>query len=313
MTDISNMHDDYKKVPSFTLPFGRVASWLLNLFLKFDQWRKCRNPGPGVTVEKEVLQGTDGSQFKALVMRPTDATEPLPVMLYYHGGAFSLSYASMHHLSCQRYALEANCLVVLVDYRLGPKHVFPLGFNDCFDTRQWVVDNAQRLQADASRIVVMGDSAGGAMAAGVAQRALDEGNPVQGQVLIYPVLDCECKTTSATEFESVPVFTAESNRRMWQMYLGDRLTGNVPEYAAAGLRADLKDLPMTYLETAQYDPLRDEGIDYAQRLLSAGVNVELNSTQGTVHGYELAADNPVVADSMLRRIAALRRLFAASA
>jgi acetyl esterase len=313
VTDTSNMHEDYKKVPSFTLPFNAVAVYLLNLFLKFDQWRRCRHPGPGVAVQKEMLQGSDGGQFKALLIRPTAASGPLPVMLYYHGGAFALSWASMHHLSCQRYALEANCLVVLVDYRLGPKHLFPLGFNDCFDTRQWVIDNAERLQADPSRIVVMGDSAGGAMAAGVAQRALDAGNPLQGQVLVYPVLDCECKTTSATEFESVPVFTAESNRRMWKMYLGDRRNGAVPDYAAPGLRENLHNLPPTYLETAQFDPLRDEGTDYAQRLLSAGVSVELNSTEGTVHGYELAADNPVVADSMLRRIAALRRMFATSA
>ena len=313
MTDTSNMHEDYKKVPSFNLPFNAVAVWLLNLFLKFDQWRRCRRPGPGVEVVSEMIGTKDGARIKALVMRPAEASGPLPVVLYYHGGAFALSWASMHHLACQRYALEANCITVLVEYRLGPRHAFPVGFNDSYDARQWVIENADTLQADPSRIVVMGDSAGGALAAGVAQRALDENSPIQGQVLIYPVLDSECKTTSATEFETVPVFTAESNRRMWQMYLKGAAEGESPAYAAPGLRPSLQNLPPTYLETAQYDPLHDEGINYAQRLLVAGVNVELNATQGTVHGYELAADNPQVEASMLRRIAAIRRMFAAPA
>ena len=309
MPDISNMHEDYRNIRSFNISFNRVMIWLLNTFFAVERFLHCRKPNPALTTERRVLTSADGDRFSAIVMKPATAIGTLPVLLYYHGGAFALSWASLHQLACERYALEAQCMVILVDYRLGPRKPFPAGFQDCYAAYQWVLAEAQALGADASRIAVMGDSAGGALSAGVAQRALDEGGSICGQALIYPVLDSDCKTLSATQFDTTPVFNAESNRRMWRMYLKNVPAGLDPEYASPGHRKELAGLPQTYLETAEFDPLRDEGLEYAARLTSAGVNVDLNATSGTVHGYELAANNPSVEKSMRRRIEALRDFF----
>lgn len=310
MTDFSNMHESYKKIPSFTFSFNRVMSWLLNLIIAVERFFHCRKPNPALELSNQLIPRADGSHFKNMVMRPREASAALPILLYYHGGGFALSWVSLHHQSCQRYAMEANCITLLVDYRLGPKRPFPDGFEDCYTAYEWVMQNAATLNADPSRVVVMGDSAGGAFAAGVAQRALDEGKSLNGQALIYPVLDSDCKTTSATDFEKTPIFNAESNRHMWRMYLKNVPAGDDPVYASPGHRQNLSTLAPAYVETAEFDPLRDEGIEYAQRLADAGVAVDLNSTKGTVHGYEAAAqDNPVVEASMQRRLAALRAFF----
>jgi acetyl esterase len=310
VTDFSNMHEAYRKIPSFTFSFNRVMSWLVNLLFAVQRFFACRRPNPALAVSTQLIPRADSSDLKAIVMRPRDSSETLPILLYYHGGGFVFSWVSMHHQHCQRYTLEANCVTLLVDYRLGPKQPFPDGFEDCFTAYEWALQNAASLNADATRVVVMGDSAGGAFAAGVAQRAVDESLPLNGQALVYPVLDSDCKTTSATEFEKTPIFNAESNRRMWRMYLRNVPAGERPAYASPSHRQDLSALAPAYVETAEFDPLRDEGIDYAQRLDDAGVAVDLNSTQGTVHGYEPAAPkSPVVEASMQRRITALHGFF----
>ena len=310
VTDFSNMHEAYRKIPSFTFSFNRVLSWLVNLAFAVQRFFACRRPHPALAVSEQPIQRADSSLLKTIVMRPRESSGTLPILLYYHGGGFAFSWVSMHHRHCQRYTLGANCITLLVDYRLGPSQPFPHGFEDCFTAYQWALQNAASLNADATRVVVMGDSAGGAFAAGVAQRAVDEGLPLNGQALVYPVLDSDCKTTSATEFEKTPIFNAESNRRMWRMYLRNVPAGERPAYASPSQRQNLAGLAPAYVETAEFDPLRDEGIEYAQRLAHAGVAVDLNSTQGTIHGYEPAApENPVVAASMQRRITALQGFF----
>jgi len=228
--------------------------------------------------------------------------------LYYHGGAFAITHASMHIKMCERYAREAGCVVVFVDYRLAPQHPFPVGFNDCYAALQWTIGNAASLGVDTKRIAVMGDSAGGALAAGVAQKAFDNGITLCAQVLVYPVLDSECKTVSATEFLDTPLWNSGGNRRMWAMYLKSS-GGKAPEYAAPGLRTKLAGLPRCYVDTAEFDPLRDEGIAYAQALTAQGVLVTLNQTRGTIHGYEMSPKNPQTLASMAGRIEFMRESF----
>jgi len=304
------VHEDYARIPSFTLRFNRVLIWLLNLFLAFDRFLKRKTVHPQVERLSKRVRSTDGSSFEVFVMRPRGREEALPVVLYYHGGAFALSYASMHVQACERYAHEASCCVILVDYRLGPSRPFPAGFDDCFEALRWTREKATELRIDTDRIAVMGDSAGGAMAAGVAQKALDESIPLCAQLLVYPCLDSDCKSESAREFSHTPIWNAGCNRNMWQMYLKEVDREKPPLYAAPGHRDDLENLPQAYVETAEFDPLRDEGIDYATRLEGQGVPVRLNTTAGTIHGYELAAQNPETIRSMGERVAYLERVFA---
>ena len=202
-------------------------------------------------------------------------------------------------------------MVIFVDYRLAPKHPFPCGFEDCYASLEWVLSEAETLGIDTRRIAVMGDSAGGALAAGVAQKAMDKDNPVLAQSLVYPVLDSECKTPSAKNFTDVPVWNSIYNQRMWQTYLKNCPAGDPPLYAAPGIRSCLAGPPFSYIETAEFDPLRDEALDYAKALEQAGTKVELNETKGTIHGYEMVATNPEVLRSMQARVDFLIRAFAA--
>ncbi|MCL4104232.1 UNVERIFIED_CONTAM: hypothetical protein GTU68_035094 [Idotea baltica] len=234
----------------------------------------------------------------------------MPCLIYYHGGGFAMTYGGPHINMCQRYADETGCTVVFVDYRLMPKHPFPGGVDDCYLVLEWVLDNAQRLGIDSSRIAVGGDSAGGALAASVSQMSLDRGTEkLCGQMLIYPVADSECKTRSATEFTDTPIFNSISNHRMWQAYLCNYVESGIPKYASPIHRENFSGLPPAYVETAEFDPLHDEGLAYAERLGEAGISVEVNDTKGTVHGYDAVAKTAISEDSMHRRIAFLKAVF----
>ena len=229
--------------------------------------------------------------------------------MYYHGGAFALTYTHEHIHYALRYAREANCHVIFPDYRLGPLHPFPHGFNDCYATLSWVRDHAESLGIDLNRVAVGGDSAGGALAASVSQRNRDEGAiRLCGQMLVYPVADYECKTRSAREFCDTLQWNSRSNINLWKMYLRD-CAGVAPAYASP-IHGDLQDLPTAYVETAEFDPLHDEGIYYAHALMEQGCEVQINETSGTVHGFDRVKESAVTRAAVEARIGFLRRIFA---
>jgi acetyl esterase len=308
--DLSGMHADYQKIKAFNFAFNPFVAGLANSVFRLERWRYCRSPNPEVSVERFTITSADGHAVPVIELKAKDALPGRPVILYYHGGAFAFTWASLHYKSCEQYALATGASVLLVDYRLGPRHVFPVPFEDSYAALTWVRSHAAERGYDPTRVATMGDSAGGYFAAAVAQKAVDDGNPITAAVLIYPVLDSNCDSTSATEFTNTPVWTAVSNRRMWDMFLKQVPEGTDPDYASPGHRKNLSDQPPAYIETAEFDPLRDEGQAYATALEKAGVEVERNETRGTVHGYELAADNPVVKDSMERRCRYLQRVLA---
>lgn len=308
MTNRHALHEDYRKVPVFNFRFNPLLMNLANGMLKLERFFNCRKPAAGTTRETRQITSFDGQSVPAVIIKPDNLAKPAPLLLYYHGGAFAMGYASGHVQMCERYALESGCVVVIIDYRLAPQHPFPYGFNDCYATLEWSLANAASLGIDTSRIVVMGDSAGGAMAAGVAQKALDKNIALRAQVLIYPVLDNECKTHSATDFTDVPLWNATSNRRMWEMYLRDS-QGRAPEYAAPGNRNNLANLVPAYIETAEFDPLRDEGNAYALKLQQHGVQVTHIATRGTIHGFEMGGQNSEVVKAMSERVKFLKQCF----
>lgn len=300
------IHRDFRGLPTFHMRFSRVPVAAVNAMtrvLRFFQYK----PRPDVVVaDHRFPGGKDGIRVK--VFRPAAApgNTPRPCLLYLHGGAFFLTYAGPHLNAAAAYAARLDAVVVFVDYPLDP---FPVGLDACHDAAMWVHAHAETLGVDAERVLVGGDSAGGALAATLAQRLHDEGIvSFRGQLLIYPVADRSCSTASAREFVEVPIWTAIANRRMWQRYLERYPADSIPPYAAPCDRENIEGLPPAYVELAEFDPLHDEGLAYAQRLEVCGVPVEVNDTKGTVHGYDaLAPRNPVSIDAMNRRIAFLRR------
>jgi len=304
MSDNYDIHPDFARFPVITFKFHRLTLWLINRLTGLQcAWVRRRLQ---LDVTEHLLPRSDGSRLKVLAMRPDNLPAPAPALVYYHGGAFAITYASLHLKNCERYAREAGCCVIFVDYRLAPQHPFPAGFDDCYRALEWVVNAAGQLGIDPDRIAVGGDSAGGALAAGVAQKARDQNLvTLRGQMLVYPVLDHTCSTDSATQFVDVPLWNAISNRNMWRMYLSATPGSGPPPYAAPG-HGQLHNLPACYVETAEFDPLRDEGLRYVEHLKRAGVEVQVHSTQRTVHGYDAVARNDIARQSLLARIHFLR-------
>jgi len=253
-----------------------------------------------VTVVDRTIPGPDpGSRVPVRVYAPVpDETEVAPALVFFHGGAFVLGDRYTEELRCLRYAAEARCVVVSVDYRLAPEHRYPAAVDDCFAGLEWTVANARELGGDPARVGVAGSSAGGALAAAVALMAHDRGGPaVVFQLLNYPVIDDRMDTPSMRTFHDTPLWTSGSTADMWQHYLGDpEGRGEVSRYAAPGRAETLGGLPSAYILTAELDPLRDEGIDYARRLMQAGVPTELHTVPGACHGFDIIA-----ADSALGR------------
>lgn len=240
-----------------------------------------------------------------------DADAPSPVVVFYHGGGFALGDLDTHDPVCRAHALGAEAIVVSVDYRLAPEHPYPAGVDDCWAALQWVGEHAAELGGDPSLIAVAGDSAGGNLAAVVALLARDNGGPALAfQLLWYPVVTADLTLPSFIENAHAPVLDHDVIDAFLTWYLPDL---NISDPAAlpvtlAPANADLSGLPPTYIGTAQYDPLRDDGARYAALLGAAGVPVELCNEPTLVHGYvSFAPVIPAAADAANRGMTALKK------
>lgn len=299
------IHKDFAFIPSINQRFSRVPIAATNALIKFSRIIQP-TARPGVDVRERYIPGRI-SPIKLKIFQPTSDSEnkKCPCLVYFHGGAFALTYVGPHLITAAEYADRLDAVVVFVTYTLTNQAAFPAGFNDCYDATVWTYENADELGIDRTCLFVGGDSAGGGLAATVAQKALDENSvSIRGQLLIYPVIDRSCSTESVKKFRDTPIWTGVSNERMWKKYLENYVDNDVPHYAAAADRNDLSGLPPAYVELAEFDPLHDEGLEYATRLKDAGVKVELFDTKGTIHGYDdIARKNPVSIEAMNRRIA----------
>ena len=258
-------------------------------------------------VEQLARPSLEGQAVPVRIYSPTAYESSLPGLLYIHGGGFILGTLEDDHAFLAWLALEAGAVVVSVDYRLAPEHPFPAGLDDCYAALCWMAENAEQLGVDPERIAVAGASAGGALAAGVALLARDRQGPsICMQLLTSPVLDDRLETPSMIRFVDTPVWNAKSAALSWRYYLGES-PDDVSYYAAPARAADLAHLPPAYITTAEFDPLRDEGILYALRLLQAGVTVELHNFAGTFHGSELVETAEVAQRQIAGLLNALRR------
>ena len=235
-------------------------------------------------VHDRVVAGP-GGPLRLRLYEPEEAG-PWPVLVFFHGGGFVLCSLETHDGTCRNLCAGAGCLVASVEYRLAPEHRFPAPTDDCLHATRWVAEHAASLGADPARVAVGGDSAGGNYAAVTALRVRDEGGPpLFGQLLIYPVTDHYAPgTPSYAENGSGYGLTRETMAWFWDHYLPSRDDAANP-YAAPLRAPRLDGLPPCFIATAEFDPLRDEGERYAERLRDAGVPVTAVRYQGMNHGF----------------------------
>jgi acetyl esterase len=233
-----------------------------------------------------VPAGAEGPELRVRVYAPLGYERPLPGVLYFHSGGFVLGSIEAEHARAAWLALSVGAVLVSVEYRLAPEHPYPAALDDCYAALCWTASSAATLGVDPTRIGVAGASSGGNLAAAIALLARDRGEPrVAFQCLVYPTLDDRMQTASV-EFVGTPMIDGSDVARCWGYYLGPDRT-SVSPYAAPGREDNLAGLPPTYVMTAELDPLRDDGLRYAARLLEAGVSVELHQFGGAFHGFDL--------------------------
>jgi acetyl esterase/lipase len=245
------------------------------------------DPAPDFSVSDRRIPGPPGApDVPVRIYRPRgDGTRP--ALVYFHGGAFVLGQVELFDAMCGAYAANADLIVVSVDYRLAPEHPFPAAVDDCYAALEWTAANAADLAIDPAAVAVGGLSAGGALAAAVALMARDRDGPaIAFQLLVNAVLDDRLDTVSAQAFPDTPLWNSHDAAVMWDLYLGPERR-HVSPYAAPARATDLCGLPPAYVLTSEFDPLRDEGIAYALRMLQAGVSVELHNVVGAFHGFDV--------------------------
>jgi acetyl esterase len=234
-------------------------------------------------VENRTISGPAGA-LPVRIYTPA-GSGPFPVLVFFHGGGWVIGDLETQDGPCRKLANGADCVVVSVNYRLAPEHKFPAAAADAYAATQWVAANAASINADAARIAVGGDSAGGNLTAVTAQMARDRGGPgLVFQLLIYPVTDGACDTASYRDNADGCLLTKEMMLWFWNHYVRNAADRQDP--MAAPLRApSLQGLPPALVQTAEFDPLRDEGEAYAARLKEAGVPVQLTRYNGMIHGF----------------------------
>lgn len=229
---------------------------------------------------------------RALVQRVPD-TPPRPAMIWTHGGGHVVGTPGFYDPQNARIAEELGIFVFAPSYRKSQQAPFPADLDDCYAVVRWVQENAGSLGIDPQRIAVCGDSAGGGLAAGIVQRAEDEGHPVAFQGLVYPMLDHRSATDPTTAAQAMPssrgqfIWTARLNAAAWQHYLGpSHLSRELAPYASPLYRQDLSQCPPTWIGIGDLDLFYPEAHAFAQRLSKAGVPVTFETYEGAYHGFD---------------------------
>ena len=272
--------------------------------------------GGAITLEERTIPGPAGApELPALILRPAGRTGPLPCLYYTANGGKILRHTRLAITDLDLdWIIDLGVMLVSVAPRVGPQDPHPAQVEDAYAGLVWTADHAAELDIDPERILIMGKSGGGGIAAATALMARDRGGPpIAHQILIYPMID-DREITVSSKFENV-LWDRATNRTGWEAILGDDCGGpDVSPYAAPARATDLSGLPPAYLETGSCEVFRDEIIDYAARLAQAGVLIDLHSWAGGTHGFELfAPDAEISRAALTTRTSYLRRALRPSA
>ena len=239
---------------------------------------------PATVRISEDVATTRAGRVPVRLYRPAPGPTPAPLVIFLHGGGWVQGNVHSYDALCAQVADRVGAVVVSVDYRLAPEHVFPAGLHDAYDATLWAVDRAAGLGADADRLAVMGDSAGGNLAAAITLLARDGAGPtIAAQVLMYPATDATLSSPSIEQNADAPILSRADVHGFLGHYRGD---ADVRDPLLSPLHAaDHGGLPPALIQTAELDPLRDDGVRYAAALRAAGVSVRHTDYAGVPHGF----------------------------
>ena len=263
-------------------------------------------------VEDRTVPGPGGDIPVRLYWPPESDETPLPVVLFFHGGGWVVGDLDSYDNDARRHAVGTGALVVSVEYRLAPEHPYPAAVDDVWAATQWVAAHGDELGIDPNRLAVAGDSAGGNLAAVVAQLSRDTGGPsVTFQLLWYPATTWDTSLPSFTENADAPILSVDAVGQFSRWYAKGQDLRNPPSTLVPGRASDFTGLAPAYVAVAGYDPLRDDGVRYGELLSAAGVPVEVHDAETLVHGYLGYADVvPAATEAVARGLSALRRALA---
>lgn len=256
------------------------------------------------------VKSFDSENIEVFLMSPNTLVKNAPCLIYFHGGGFVLPAAGYHYKNAMLYAKEVGCKVLFVNYRLAPKHKHPIFFEDCYSAFCWAYDNSEALGIDNTYIGIGGDSAGSTLAVGVCMMAKDRNHPVKFrfQMLPYPYLDARNNSDSCRKYTDTPMWNSTLSERIEPMLKAEK---NSPDYVyISPVEADnFSDLPPAYIETAEFDCLHDDGILYSNKLKSDGIEVTLNETKGTIHGFDIMQNASTTKSVLKKRISFMKKYY----
>ncbi|MFN8399621.1 MAG: alpha/beta hydrolase [Anaerolineales bacterium] len=290
------------------LNYNKFVVWLLNKLMRLAPSPKAPDD---LQIENIFITGPDGNQVRVRVYKPKSANEALPALLWIHGGGYLIGNPEQDENTCIQYVRELKISVFSVEYRLALQKSFPAGLEDCYATLQWIATHAIEFGIDKERIAIGGASAGGGLAAALAQLAHDrqEVQPIF-QLLVYPMLDD--RTALRTDLYDINIaWNQPSNRFGWSAYLGKECgSEDVPNYSVPARRENLAGLARAWVGVGDLDLFYTEDLLYAQRLNEAGADCEVVVVPGAFHGFDaFTSQASVVQEFRKSQIAALRKAF----
>lgn len=239
----------------------------------------------------------DSKKIKIRVIKPRNVSNTLPAMVYYPGGGFAFKAAPYHYSNAKTYAKSSNICVILVEYRLSYNTPYNTPLYDAIDAYKYVLDNADTLGIDKDSISIGGDSAGGYLAVRTTMALHEDSLPLpNSQLLVYPVLDSRCETQSMIDYVDTPFWNAKLNKKMWQIYSKGNVIINPVEVD------DLSYMPITYIETCEYDCLHDEAIEFYNKILEYSDTHVLYETKRTMHGYDIFSSSDITKAAISSRV-----------
>lgn len=296
-----NIHPDLRWLAKIK---PKTNSWLQIVILNFVFRLSIIFYRPPKNVKKRYFQ-IPGQKTTIILLSKKKQTPHKKALLFFHGGGFQNVGTMVHLKMMTAFLNDERQTAIYVKYRLAPKYPFPYALEQGYAAYLWLLENADELDIDPNQIAVAGDSAGGHLAIGLTMLVRDRlQRQMEKLLLIYPVIDDRQETASMKEFTDTPMWNAQLNHHMWSLYLPDK-NHEMIRYARF-LDADLTDFPETYIETAEYDCLRDEGLLFGEHLKKAGIPVVINETKQTVHGYDAAFYSPFVKEIIQKRSAFLK-------